>query len=602
MSPTIDYLLALPCLLTSFLHLYDCNVNGGNGDINIQTQSHRLPNPANPSAANLTDSAFSLDHYATLLQEPYSSYPCMPKRIHLSQANNVREIPLPTNESHFHNQTIEFALDMTVSFSLDFEKCKNATPTVWYRQGFHPETKVIPGEAIQFNYSSSINGTDFFQSDWIYHVTLPNVKAGGHRYWYRMEVHDSNKKDSSSHNTEAAVFESGRQLQMLRGSSQRLQGKTPNYSFMTAPLPNTPTAIAVVGDLGQTKNSTKTMAHILHDSISSDNKENKNPTSLLLIAGDMAYADSDPLRWLSWFDLMEPLTRSLPMHVAAGNHEIECDNATLEVFKQYEHYFLNPNRIAEADLEPITSEYRQTLWEHSCSTPSEFRGHYNYGNAFYSFQHGYIHVIVLGSYSDTRRGSPQYEWLVEELKFNVDRNATPWLIVSFHSPLYTTFMGHVNESQSLEMKASMEPLFNRYNVNLVISGHDHGYMRTHSLNQNGTVDESGKSPIYLTLGAGGNREQHSKGFRQPEPEEWVAKRDLRDFGYGNLVVENATHATLTWIRDKVSGAGDDSDDKNIVIINPHYHGPNSTSNNGTVDDTSMAPHLLMTQETNVQVQ
>lgn len=34
-----------------------------------------------------------------------------------------------------------------------------------------------------------------------------------------------------------------------------------------------------------------------------------------LVYFSVAYADSDPLRWLSWFDLMEPLTRTLPMHV-----------------------------------------------------------------------------------------------------------------------------------------------------------------------------------------------------------------------------------------------------------------------------------------------
>ena len=325
------------------------------------------------------------------------------------------------------------------------------------------------------------------------------------------------------------------------------------------------------------------MAHIYHDSIAS---ENKNPTTLLLIAGDMSYADSDPLRWLSWFDLMEPLTRSLTMHTAPGNHEIECDNATLEIFKQYENYFHNPNRIAEPELRPITSEYRETLWEQSCSTPSEFQGHYNYGNSFYSFQHGYIHFIILSSYSDTRRGSPQYEWLVSELEYNVDRTATPWLIVSFHCPLYTTFQGHVNESQSLQMKASMEPLFNRYNVNLVISGHDHGYMRSHSLNQNGTVDVNGESPIYLTLGAGGNREQHSKGYRQPTPEEWVAKRDLKDFGYGNLFVTNATHAILNWVRDGVDG-DDGSNDKDVWIINPHYQPPNSTNNETNTSQDSL---------------
>ena len=311
------------------------------------------------------------------------------------------------------------------------------------------------------------------------------------------------------------------------------------------------------------------MAHIFHDSLS----DNKDPTTLLLIAGDMAYADSDPIRWTSWFDIMEPLTRSLPMHVAAGNHEIECDNITNAIFVQYENYFRNPNRIADADMKPITEEYRKSLWKSSCSTPSEFQGHYNYGNAFYTFHHGYVHFIILSSYSDSRVGSPQYKWLEQELKNGVNRTHTPWLIVSFHSPLYTTFMGHVNETQALQMKHSMEPLFNQYNVNLVINGHDHGYMRTHSMSLNATVDHTGKSPIYLTLGAGGNREMHSKGYVNEEAEEWVAKRDLLDYGYGHLLVTNATHALLNWVRDGISKDGED--DKNVWIVNHHYNASES---------------------------
>lgn len=581
MPLSIPHQIVLPCLVALFIiapFRFDLifDVSGDN-EGEVSPSSNSVPTAS--SDANLSDSAFSRDQYATLLDDLYTSYSCVPKGVHIAQKNNVHEIPWNESAPNFHNYTTEFVVDMTLSFLLDYGKCQNATAKLWYRQGFHPEVAVeVPLEsALQFNFTSETPGIDFFQSDYIYHVTLPRIRAGGHRYRYRMEVHDKNSVGHrrEEEEEEATVSETGRQL--LRGSSSSLLGKTPVYSFITPPLPNTPTSVALVGDLGQTKNSTKTMEHILHDSLVDSNK---NPTTLLLIAGDMSYADSEPLRWKSWFDLMEPLTRSLPMHTAAGNHEIECDNATLEVFKQYEHYFHNPNRIAKADMRPITEEYRETLWYKSCSTPSEFRGHYNYGNAFYSFQHGYIHFIVLSSYSDSRRGSPQYEWLYEELQFNVNRTLTPWLIVSFHSPLYTTFNGHVNESQSVTMKESMEPLFNEYGVNLIVSGHDHGYMRTHPLLANGTIDESGKAPIYLSLGAGGNREQHSRGYRnETHQEEWVAKRDLKDFGYGNLFVMNATHATLTWVRDKIPGSDDGSDDKNVWIVNKHVPGPGSTNNN-----------------------
>lgn len=83
------------------------------------------------------------------------------------------------------------------------------------------------------------------------------------------------------------------------------------------------------------------------------------------------------------------------------------------------------------------------------------------------------------------------------------------------------------------------------------TGHDHAYMRTHPL-AFGQVDPSGKAPVYLTLGAGGNREGHAQGYRDESQEPWVAKRTLQDFGYGHLYIPNATHARFQWVRDNTS--------------------------------------------------
>jgi len=259
----------------------------------------------------------------------------------------------------------------------------------------------------------------------------------------------------------------------------------------------------------------------------------------------MSYADSDPHRWTRWFDLMEPLFQQLPLHVAAGNHEIECDNITQVPFVQYEHYFRNPNRIEPAVMTPIPKAYIDTLEGHSCSTPSVFQGNYDYGNSFYSFQHGLFTMIVLNSYTRSHVGSIQYKWLELELK-KVNRSVTPWLVVSFHSPIYNTFGDHVNETQAIEMQQAMEPLFIQYNVNLIISGHCHAYMRTHALAYN-QVDQNG--PIYIIVGAGGNREGHTSGYQHDTPEEWVVKRDHEEFGYGRLHFRNSTYAHWSWVRD-----------------------------------------------------
>ena len=214
---------------------------------------------------------------------------------------------------------------------------------------------------------------------------------------------------------------------------------------------------------------------------------------------------------------------------------------------------------------PIDDDYRKTLW--SCTTPSEFLGHYNYGNAFYSFVHGIAHIVVLNSYTDTSIGSIQYNWLQEELERNIDRTVTPWLLVIFHCPLHTTFIGHNNEKNSKNMLESMEPLFVKYHVNIVVSGHDHAYMRTHSMIGN-KLDVFGNGPIYFTLGAGGNREEHSKGYIHRKPEPWVAKRDNYEYGFGNLFLANQTHAHFSWVRDGTTERGiqDDVWLKNQLLL------------------------------------
>lgn len=95
-------------------------------------------------------------------------------------------------------------------------------------------------------------------------------------------------------------------------------------------------------------------------------------------------------------------------------------------------------------------------------------------------------------------------------------------------------------------------------------------MRTYPLAYD-RVDATGLGPVYLTLGAGGNREGHAMGYRNPfKKEKWVAARSLDDFGYGNLFVPNATHAQFRWVRDYIST---NSDFQDVVwLTNPHAEG------------------------------
>jgi len=81
-----------------------------------------------------------------------------------------------------------------------------------------------------------------------------------------------------------------------------------------------------------------------------------------------------------------------------------------------------------------------------------------------------------------------------------------------HEPLYSTGAHGPTE----ELVAALEPLLHKYQVDLVLQGHDHNYERTHPVKE-GLVDQAG-GITYLTLAGGG-----SPLYIQRRNEDWSAK-------------------------------------------------------------------------------
>lgn len=168
---------------------------------------------------------------------------------------------------------------------------------------------------------------------------------------------------------------------------------------------------------------------------------------MLLLPGDLSYADYIQSRWDSYGRLVEPLASSRPWLVTEGNHEIEMIPLFEESFKAYNARWRMP-------------------YELSSST----------SNLYYSFDiaGGSVHVIMLGSYTDFDSGSDQYAWLVGDLA-KVDRRKTPWLVVLIHAPWYNSNKAHQGEGE--DMRKAMEDLLYRAHVDVVFAGHVHAYER-----------------------------------------------------------------------------------------------------------------------------
>ena len=80
----------------------------------------------------------------------------------------------------------------------------------------------------------------------------------------------------------------------------------------------------------------------------------------------------------------------------------------------------------------------------------------------------------------------QIQWLERELK----SSNSEWKIAFFHHPLYSSGDRHGSD---VRLRQVLEPLFLRYNVSLVLNGHDHFYERVKP--QNGIA--------YFVVGSGG---------------------------------------------------------------------------------------------------
>jgi len=91
------------------------------------------------------------------------------------------------------------------------------------------------------------------------------------------------------------------------------------------------------------------------------------------------------------------------------------------------------------------------------------------GRTYYKFVEG-DGLAEFFALDSTHMNAEQLGWLEAQLR----ESSARWKIAFFHHPLYSTCMKH---GSSLQLRACLEPLFVKYGMNVVFSGHDHVYER-----------------------------------------------------------------------------------------------------------------------------
>lgn len=119
---------------------------------------------------------------------------------------------------------------------------------------------------------------------------------------------------------------------------------------------------------------------------------------------------------------------------------------------------------------------------------------------WYSFDAGPVHFVALSTENDLSAVSSQVAWLTSDLA----ANTRPWTVVSAHRFMYISSSSPADAGAAAALRAAVEPLFARFSVDVVLTGHHHSFQRTCPVLYGACVNSSAtRAPVYLITGGAG---------------------------------------------------------------------------------------------------
>ncbi len=199
----------------------------------------------------------------------------------------------------------------------------------------------------------------------------------------------------------------------------------------------------------------------------------------VLIAGDLVNRGNNDDNWREFFEAFGFIARTVPFVPAPGNHD-------------------TTDKVQDDD----GNETPDPLYFAHFALPTNGPDNKYFKEAAYTIDYQSARFVIFNS--DSWENKDQLEWLESVLKSNTKE----WLIVTFHHPIYSTG----NERDNKEQRAVLAPLFEKYGVDLVLSGHDHHYGRTGKIIQDKTVGSDVSAPIYAVSVSGPKMYKDNKTF------------------------------------------------------------------------------------------
>eukprot|EP01112_Ceratiomyxa_fruticulosa_P000440 TRINITY_DN103_c0_g1_i3.p1 TRINITY_DN103_c0_g1~~TRINITY_DN103_c0_g1_i3.p1 ORF type:complete len:489 (+),score=76.52 TRINITY_DN103_c0_g1_i3:118-1584(+) len=334
------------------------------------------------------------------------------------------------------------------------------------------------------------------------------------------------------------------------------------YEFKTLPTTPSPVSLCIFGDMGSYGSI------LMHKGAGGlvPSAQSRN-FDFIIHNGDIAYnlGTNNGTIGDDYMNNIQPASAIMPYMFISGNHEYSSPHDTI----YYQNLFLGQTQLG------TQSQSKNPLF-------------------WYSFDAGYFHISVVNSEVYCENSATlgmQYQWLDADLAAAKSNNPNNFFLVVFHRHVYngdhwsldsllmrngmkctnTLDYSTCNVSQPCttfgerDCGFSLQSLFVKYNVDIVVNGHKHYYCRHYPISpyqtyetQNSDVYYNPQNPVYIISGAAGieNTPSFNNKDKDEIPSSPSVASSFDSHSYSILTAHNYTHFEFKQIHAKKNAAKD----------------------------------------------
>jgi len=288
----------------------------------------------------------------------------------------------------------------------------------------------------------------------VWHTDKPEI--GVLRYGSRpddLTLEVSELEPGEAHELRLTGLEPSQRYYYAVGNTRAMfYGGSEDDWFMTAPetgADEEAVRLWVIGDSGSPGKVQQAVRDAMTTWVTNNPREDEPYLDQWLALGDNAYRSGSNRQYqAALFDAYPAILKNIALWPAYGNHDARR-RAFFDIFSL-------PEQAESGGVISGTEHY-------------------------YSFDYANIHYVMLDSQdSDRESDGDMLQWLQRDLEANRQK----WLIVAFHHPPYSKGT-HDSDDEGdsrgrlVDMRQYVLPVLEKYGVDLVLSGHSHGYERSY---------------------------------------------------------------------------------------------------------------------------